>query len=109
MRTLGIATLAVVFGLGRWTSAQPVDLIKPFQPDKDTICLFHLDDAVGGAVQDSMPGGKSGKVKEPTTAEGKFGGALSCDGDKGWADVTDLARAEGLRTLTVECWVKFRP
>jgi len=42
------------------------------------------------------------------TAEGKFAGALNCDGDKGWADVTGLAKREGLRALTVECWVKFR-
>jgi hypothetical protein len=98
----------MVFGLGRWASAEPVDLSKPFPADKDTICLFHLDDAAGGEVQDSVAGGKSGTVKEPMTADGKFGGALGCDGDKGWADVTDLAKMEGLKALTVECWVKFR-
>ena len=78
------------------------------QADKETICLFHLDDVAGGAVQDAVAGGRAGTVKEPMTAEGKFGGALSCDGSKGWADVTDLAQGEGLRALTVECWVKFR-
>jgi hypothetical protein len=85
-----------------------VDLSKPFEADKDTICLFHLDDVAGGEVKDSVPGGKSGKVKEPMTAAGKFAGALNCDGDKGWADVTGLAKSEGLRALTVECWVKLR-
>jgi hypothetical protein len=88
--------------------AAGVDLSKPFEADKDTICLFHLDDVAGGEAKDSVAGGKSAKVKEPMGAEGKFGGALSCDGDKGWADVTDLAKMEGLKALTAECWVKLR-
>jgi hypothetical protein len=95
-------------GLGRPASAEPVDLSKPFEADKDTICLFHLDDVAGGEVKDSVAGGKSGKVKEPMPAEGKFAGALNCDGDKGGADVTGLAKREGLQALTVECWVKLR-
>ena len=37
----------------------------------------------GGEVRDSVVGGKSGKVKEPMAAEGKFAGALNCDGGKG--------------------------
>ena len=37
-----------------------MDLSKPFEADKDTICLFHLDDVAGGEVKDSVPGGKSG-------------------------------------------------
>ena len=94
--------------LGRWASAEPVDLSKPFQADTNTICLFHLDDVAGGEVKDVVPGGKSGKVQEPSTAEGKFAGALNCEADKGWADVTDLAKTEGIEALTVECWVKFR-
>ena len=97
MRRTAIAALMMVAGLGRSAVAQPVDLSKPLEADKDTICLFHLDDTAGGEVKDSVAGGKSGKVKEPMAAEGKFGGALNCDGDKGWADVIDLAKMEGLR------------
>jgi len=108
MSAIRIAVLVIVVGLGRLAGAEPVDLSKPFQTDKDTICLFHLDDADGGEVKDSVPGGKSGKLKEATTVEGKFGGALDCDGSAGWADVTDLPEMEGIGTLTVECWVKFR-
>jgi hypothetical protein len=105
---IAIAALAMIVGLGRPARAESVDLSKPFQVDKDTICLFHLDDVAGGVVKDSVAGGKSGKVNEPMAAEGKFGRALNCDGDKGWADVTDLAKMEGLRAITVECWVKLR-
>src|SRR5574340_648525 len=108
MKRAGIAALLVVAGLCHLASAQPVDLAKPLEADKDTICLFHLDDVAGGTVKDSVPEGKSGTVKEPTAAQGKFAGALSCDGDKGWADVTDLAKMDGLKALTVECWVKLR-
>ena len=108
MSTSRMVALVIVAGLGRWASAEPVDLSKPFQVDKDTICLFHLDDAAGGAVRDAVPGGKSGRVQEPLTAEGKFAGALNCEADKGWADVTDLTKTEGLGAITVECWVKFR-
>jgi hypothetical protein len=93
--------------LGAAGAAQ-VDLSKPFVADRDTICLFHLDDVASGEVRDSVTGGKSGKVKEPMPAEGKFGKALSCDGGKGWADVTDLAKMGELTALTVECWVKLR-
>lgn len=108
MRGIGIVTLVMVIGPGRLAGAELVDLSKPFEVDKDTICLFHLDDVASGEVKDAVAGGKSGKVNEPMAAEGKFGGALNCDGNKGWADVTDLAKMEGLRALTVECWVKLR-
>jgi len=108
MKGMRIAALVLAAALGRLAAAEPVDLSKPFEADKETICLFHLDDVTGGEVRDSVPGGKSGKVKEPVSAEGRFGGALSCDGDKGWADVMDLPKMEGLKALTVECWVKLR-
>ena len=107
MRGIRVAALAMAAVLAHLASGAPVDLSKPFELDRDTICLFHLDDVAGGEVRDSVVGGKSGKVKEPTPAEGKFAGALDCDGARGSADVTDLATMEGLKTLTVECWVKL--
>jgi len=56
-----IAALAMVVGLGRLASAEPVDLSKPFEADNDTICLFHLDDVAGGEVKDSVAGGEVGE------------------------------------------------
>jgi len=108
MWRIALVVLAMVVGLGGAAGAEPVDLSKPFEPDNDTICLFHLDDVATGELKDSTPGGKSGKVEQPTAAEGKFAGALDCDGDKGWADVTGLAGRDGLAAITVECWVKLR-
>ncbi len=102
-----VAALALAAGAPT-ARAAGVDLSRPFEADRETICLFHLDDVASGEVKDAVAGGKPGKVRTPMAAEGKFGGALSCDGQKGWADVTDLAETKGLRALTVECWVKLR-
>ncbi len=99
---------ACALAILRVAGAAPVDLSKPFEVDKETLCLFHLDDVASGEVKDAVPGGKPGKITQPMAAEGKFGMALSCDGEKGSADVADLPRMEGLKALTVECWVKLR-
>ncbi|MCK4300419.1 MAG: LamG domain-containing protein, partial [Planctomycetes bacterium] len=108
MKAIRIAALAMALALGRFVDGAPVDLGKPFVVDRDTICLFHLDDVANGEVVDSVTGGKSGKVKGPMRAEGRFAGALNCDGTQGWADVSDLPEMNGLKALTVECWVKPR-
>ncbi len=103
-----ILVFAISLVLGWSTGAEDVDFTEPFEPDKDTLHLFHLDDVAGSVVKNAVAGGKTGRVDAPSAAEGKFGGALSCDGSKGWADIKDLARDGGLTALTVECWVKFR-
>jgi len=56
MRAFRIATLVIVAGLGRWASAEPVDLSKPFPVDKDTICLFHLDEVRVPSPPAPLPG-----------------------------------------------------
>jgi hypothetical protein len=108
MKGIRVAALVMMVCLWRPASADVVDLTKPFEVDKDTICLFHLDDVTTDEVKDAVAGGKPGKVEKPSSAEGKFGTALDCDGDKVRADITGLAKREGLKALTVECWVKPR-
>jgi len=108
VRGIGIAFVAIVLCACRFANAQVADLTKPFEPDKETICLFHLDDVATGKAEDAVPGGTSGKVVDAKEAEGKFGKAMSADGTKGWVDVTGLRREEGIAALTAECWVKFR-
>ncbi|HPD15699.1 MAG TPA: hypothetical protein PLE19_12155 [Planctomycetota bacterium] len=104
-----VAATALVLAASAPTArAATVDLTRPFEADKETLCLFHLDDVASGEVKDAVADGRSGRVKSPAAAAGKFGGALDCDGEKGWADVTDLAESKGLKALTVECWVKLR-
>jgi hypothetical protein len=105
---LGAAVLAAVLGhFTTQTQAQTVDLTKPFEADKDTVCLFHLDDVAAGEVKDAVQDGKPGKAVDAKEVEGKFGKALAADGSKGWVDVAGLPKAEDLKALTVECWVKF--
>ena len=84
-----------------------VDLSQPFEPDAATVALLHLDDVASGRVADSVGGG-SGEVQGVVATVGRFDGAMSCDGVKGWVDAPvprDSAAGDG---LTVECWVKFR-
>ncbi len=91
--------LAVLAAAGA-RGADVVDLSKPFEADKDTIALYHLDDVASGAVGDAVSGGKSGKPMQVTEAEGKFGKAMSGDGTKGWVDFADLPKTEGMKGLT---------
>src|SRR5204863_9419530 len=90
------------------SGASLVDVSKPFNVDKDTIALYHLDDVASGDVADAVGGGKSGKALSATEANGKFGKAMNGDGTKGWVDFADLPKTDGLTGLTAECWVKFR-
>ena len=114
MRTKVVAAWAAcgsaVLGaaLASAAGAARVDLSKPFEVDKETIALYHLDDVASGEVKDAVDGGKPGKVVGATEAEGKFGKAMSGDGTKGWVDFAALPTREGLTALTAECWVKFR-
>jgi hypothetical protein len=87
-------------------AAAEVDLTQPFVPDKDTICLLHLDDVASGQVQDAAAG-KSSPAAGAVATIGKFGGALSCNGTGGWVDVTGLPDKAPTDGMTVECWVKF--
>jgi hypothetical protein len=104
----GIVFAVIVLCACKLADAQVADLSRPFEPDKETICLFHLDEVGTGEVKDAVSGGKNGKVVDATEAEGKFGKAMSANGGTGWVDVAGLPRNDGLTALTVECWVKFR-
>ncbi|MBL7223818.1 MAG: hypothetical protein ISS72_08195 [Candidatus Brocadiae bacterium] len=102
----GFLVLGAAWASGAGTAR--VDLSKPFEVDKDTIALYHLDDVASGQVKDAVGEGRAGKVVEAAEAEGKFGKALDGDGTKGWVDFASLPRREGLTALTAECWVRFR-
>ena len=102
----GFAVLGAAWASG--AGAARVDLSKPFEVDKETIALYHLDDVASGEVKDAVDGGKPGKMAGATEAEGKFGKAMDGDGTKGWVDFAALPPRDGLTALTAECWVKFR-
>ena len=102
VKGIGIALFAVILCACRLANAQVADLTKPFDPDKETICLYHLDDIATGKAEDAVPGGNDGKVVDAKEAEGKFGKALHADGTKGWVDVTGLRREVGIAALTAK-------
>jgi Concanavalin A-like lectin/glucanases superfamily/Carbohydrate binding domain len=86
--------------------AANVDLSRPFTPDKDTICLLHLDNVASGQVLNAITG-KTSPAAGAVAAIGKFGGALGLNGTGGWVDVTGLPKTAPRDGITVECWVKF--
>lgn len=102
-----IVLAAMVLCLCRLGWTDDVDLSKPFKVDGDTVHLFHMDDVATGKMKDDAGGGPA-VVKDATEVEGKFGKAMSCDGTKGWADVTDPPLAENMWAMTVECWVNLK-
>ena len=107
MRTKAFcAVLWAACGFGA-LGAETVDLSKPFEVDRETIALYHLDDVASGEVKDSVGGGKPGKTVQATEADGKFGKGMNGDGAKSWVDFADLPKTEGLKRFTAECWVKF--
>ena len=63
-----VCGLAILAGEKTPVAATPVDLTKPFEMDKDTIALYHLDDVASGEVK-TRAGGKSGKVFEADAAQ----------------------------------------
>ena len=102
-----IAFLVMVLCAPGLAAAQVVDLSRPLPADKDTICLFHLDDVGNPQVQDAV-GGNPGRAEGAVPTIGRFGGALSCNGVGGWIDVPDCPDTAPQDGITVECWVKFR-
>jgi hypothetical protein len=88
-------------------AGQAVDLTKPFEVDKDTLHLYHLDDVASGTAKDEGSGKQDGTVTDATEVDGKFGKALGVDGTKGCVAIDTKSKVEGVPALTVECWVKF--
>ncbi|MHB8957692.1 MAG: LamG domain-containing protein [Pirellulaceae bacterium] len=78
----------------------------PFQADSQTVLLYHFDDETGSVTKDSSGCGYDGDVRGPTWTSGRFRGGLHFDGidDSVFRQFTPTM--EGLRTLTVECWLQ---
>ncbi len=79
---------------------------SPFETDSETVLLYHFDEAAGTVAKDSGRFGYDGDLRGPTWSAGRFGGGLRFDGvdDSVFRQLTP--NLEGLRTLTVECWLQ---
>jgi len=84
---------------------------KPFQPDENTIALYHFDEGQDSRIADSSKNKNNGKIYGierkplPRWVEGKFGNALEFDGLYGWSDIPDREYLVGMDELTIEAWV----
>ena len=85
------------------------DLILPPSVDVNTVGLWHFDESVGTTAYDSSGNDNRGTIHGakwagPTWTTGKFGTALSFDGD----DYVEVPSTSTIMpaTLTVEAWVK---
>jgi hypothetical protein len=66
-----IAASLMAAVLGRLPAAEPVDLTRPFEADRDTICLFHLDDYPASSMKpDARECGHPSLERAPELPEG---------------------------------------
>lgn len=84
-------------------SASP---LEPFQPDGNTLLLYHFDEGRGTVAKDAGSHGYDGQIRAARWVSGKFGGALGFDGrdDCVFRELTEAIR--DLKQITVECWFR---
>lgn len=96
---------STIFLLAHVIAAAAAAPLEPFQPDNHTRLLYHFDEGQGAAAKDASPHGNDGEVRGAAWTEGRFGKALSFDGQNSvFRQATPSL--DGLRQLTVECWFK---
>ena len=88
---------------------------KRFEPDKDTIALYHFDEGTGDVLKDSSGNNHHGKIVgakwvkadgTPITIPAPSGTpALAFDGKSSYVDVPTLER-NALKPATLEGWVR---
>ncbi|RLI18688.1 hypothetical protein DRO49_01955 [Candidatus Bathyarchaeota archaeon] len=67
--------------------------------------LWHLDEGEGSVAHDSGGYGHDGSINGATWVEGRYGKALSFDGDD-TVDCGDIDEVDGVSELSVEVWVR---
>lgn len=86
---------------------------KPFEPDTNTVALWHCDGRGNDPVLDASSHQNHGRLyglhgheRKPAAAygEGKFKQGIECC-DSGWVDIPDQKYYAGMNRLTVEAWV----
>ena len=90
--------------VGSSTLAAPP--LEPFQPDEQTLLLYHFDEGQGTVAKDASRYGYDGEVRGAQWTEGRFGKALHFDGVDDCVFRKVTSAIEGLKQITVECWFK---
>lgn len=77
----------------------------PYDPDAHTVVLYHLDEGSGVVAHDESSHGLDGAISGATwTPAGRFGAALSLDGDGDFLELPD-SELYTSDDLTLEAWV----
>ena len=93
------------YGGGHWEIGYASSMAEgEFQPDQYTVALYHFNEGSGTTIHDASGNGNDGTIHGATwTTEGKFGDALSFDGNS----YIDIDNDIDLKNeATFEAWVK---
>jgi hypothetical protein len=85
----------------------PVSAFSSFQADESLVLYFSFDKDSGKEVRDLSELGNDGKVSgDPKWVDGKYGKAISLNGQSEWVEVesSDSLNIEG--EITLMCWFK---
>ncbi|MBU0478572.1 beta-galactosidase [bacterium] len=98
------------------TEQEPIKDIgpKPFEIDKNTVLLLHMDEGGGNTVHDPSANSFNGTTEgttQPSWIEGKFGNGLEFNGTSSFVRIDDSAAESALdlqEPFTIEAWIKAR-
>jgi glucose/arabinose dehydrogenase/PKD repeat protein len=81
--------------------------VDPTPAPSGLVAAFGFNEGTGGQAGDSSPEGNSGTLSGPAwSALGRFGGALSFDGQNDWVTVADDPSLDMTTAMTMEAWVR---
>ncbi len=84
--------------------APPVPPPAPFEPDKNTLLLYHLDESGGDLARDASGRGCDGEIQNCRRVPGRYGRALAFNGRTACVFRRSTPALRNMEQLTVECW-----
>ena len=103
MKKVLFPLLAVVLAIGL---SLPMATPVAASPEPGIVGLWHLDEGTGSIASDSSGNNNDGAITNATWASGKFGSALSFDGDGDYVQLPASKTIVNTTTFTVEAWFK---
>ncbi len=85
---------------------------REFEPDEYTVALYHFNEGTGKSITDTSGNGNQGTAYGNISwTSGRFGYALSFDGNEGYVRIPDspsFDRIVSRKALTIEFWIYLR-
>jgi len=75
------------------------------QGDDGLVAGWHFDEGSGSIAKDSSGNGNDGTIHGATWVDGKFGKALSFDGEDDYVEVHDSPSLDITDAITIEAWI----